>query len=123
VASGGRPIIESAAAFAALINTPDAKTHDAVDRPVSRHARNFVGAAYRADVSGGRNSHDTASRAITAGAIIAKRRVLSPFLWNADLRLHHLVRKPVQQPRDFDHRLIGGEHHQLRGFEQGFALR
>ena len=73
VASGGRPIIESAAAVTTLINTPDAKTHDAVNRPVSRHARNFVGAAYRADVSGGRNSHDTASQVITAGAITAKR--------------------------------------------------
>src|SRR5262245_36539893 len=68
VASGGRPIIESAATFATLINTPDAKTHDAVNRAVSRHAHNLVGATYRADVSGRRSSHDTASQVTTARA-------------------------------------------------------
>ena len=61
VASRGRPIIESAAAFAALINTPSAKSHEVVNRPVSWHAINYVGAAYRADVSNCRNSHNTAS--------------------------------------------------------------
>jgi UDP-N-acetyl-D-mannosaminuronate dehydrogenase len=57
VASVGRPIIESAAAFAALINTPPAKTHEVVNRPVSRNAINCIGAAYRADVSDEKNSH------------------------------------------------------------------
>jgi len=64
VASRGRPIIELAAAFAALINTPPAKTHEVVNRPVSRHAINCVGAACRADVSSGRNSHNTAAEVI-----------------------------------------------------------
>jgi hypothetical protein len=63
VASVRRPIIESAAAFAALINTPPAKTHEVVNRPVSRNAINCVGAAYRADVSGEKNSHITTSEA------------------------------------------------------------
>jgi hypothetical protein len=67
VASRGRPIIELAAAFAALVNTPPAKTHEVVDRPVSRHAINCVGAAYRADVSSGRNSHNTASEVTRRG--------------------------------------------------------
>ena len=61
VASRGRPIIELAAAFAALVNTPPAKTHEVVNRPDSWHAINCVGAAYRADVSSGRNSHNTTS--------------------------------------------------------------
>src|SRR5262245_11202921 len=73
VASGGRPIIESAATFATLINTPDAKTHDAVNRPVSRHAHNLVGAADRADVSGRRTSHDSLAGNHRAGAITAER--------------------------------------------------
>src|SRR4030095_15974098 len=68
VASVGRPIIESAAAFAALINTPPAKTHEVVNRPVSRNAINCVGAAYRADMSGEKNSHITAS-AVTCCAV------------------------------------------------------
>jgi hypothetical protein len=67
VASRGRPIIELAAAFAALVNTPPAKTHEVVNRPVSRHAINCVGAAYRADVSSGRNSHNTASEVTRRG--------------------------------------------------------
>ena len=67
VASRGRPIIESAAAFAALINTPSAKSHEVVNRPVSWHAINCVGAAYRADVSSGRNSHNTASEVTRRG--------------------------------------------------------
>src|SRR5262245_10679749 len=79
VASGGRPTVESAATVATLINTPDAKTHDAVHRAVSRHAHNLVGAADRADVSGRRTRHDTASQVITARARSPPSdRVLSP---------------------------------------------
>ena len=61
MASRGRPIVESAAAFAAFINPPPAQTYEVVNRPVSRHAINCVGAACRADVSSGRNSHNTGS--------------------------------------------------------------
>jgi len=57
VASVGRPIIESAAAFAALINAPPAKTHEVVNRPFSRNAIDCVAAASRADVSSKKNSH------------------------------------------------------------------
>ena len=73
VASVGRPIIESAAAFAALINAPPAKTHEVVNRPVSRNAINCVGAAYRADVSGEKNSHITASAVTCRPVKIALR--------------------------------------------------
>ena len=67
MASRGRPIIELAAAFAALVNTPPVKTHEVVNRPVSWHAINCVGAAYWADVSSGRNSRNTASEVTRRG--------------------------------------------------------
>jgi hypothetical protein len=73
VASVGRPIIESATAFAALIDTPPAKTHEVVNRPVSRNAINRVGAAFRADVSGEKNSNITASAVTRRPVNIALR--------------------------------------------------